>query len=106
MLFGGIITIKCRKELCESYITLDFVSRLLNPVYIDGISEPRRGITEKDVPNPRFVSGSLTKFDEVLHNRYTMAVLQWGQFLEQDLSRPALSPMCKRISSPYNLLSC
>lgn len=67
----------------------------MNAVYLDGIETPRRAVNKAPLPNARTISGSLIKFDEVLHDSFTMAVLQWGQFIEQDLSRPAISPMCK-----------
>lgn len=67
----------------------------MRALYLDDVETPRRAVNKKLLPNARIISTSLLKFDEVTHNTLTMAILQWGQFLEQDLSRPALSPMCE-----------
>lgn len=74
---------------------LEFFCRILNAAYLDGIETTRRAVNKQPLPNARAVSHALTNFDEVLHENLTMAALQWGQFIEQDWSRPAFSPMCK-----------
>lgn len=75
---------------------LAVISRLLPPVYSDGIESIRRATNKHSLPNARQISATFTKFSEVKGNHsHTMAVLQWSQFVEQDLSRVAISPMCK-----------
>lgn len=71
-----------------------FLNRLLSAAYSGDIEVVRRSVNRKPLPYAREISRAVANFTEVLDERFTMAVLQWGQFLEQDLSRPALSPMC------------
>ena len=69
------------------------LKRLLEPVYEDGIGQPRsRSISgDSSLPNPRTVSnivhGSLKSPAD---RRHTLALMQWGQFLDHDIT---LTPM-------------
>lgn len=68
-------------------------SRLLYPDYADGVHAPRRAVSKRPLPSPRLISTSLVKHTEELNNHLTLAVMQWGQFLEHDLSRTATAIM-------------
>lgn len=68
-------------------------TRLLYPDYLDGIQEPRRAVNKKPLPSPRTVSSLVVDHAEHLDDRLTLAVMQWGQFIEHDLSRTAAAVM-------------
>uniref|UniRef100_V5I8I5 Peroxidase n=1 Tax=Anoplophora glabripennis TaxID=217634 RepID=V5I8I5_ANOGL len=68
-------------------------TRLLYPDYLDGIHEPRRAVNRNLLPSPRSISLSVVDHVEKLDEHLTLAVMQWGQFLEHDLSRPATAVM-------------
>ncbi|CAG9766731.1 unnamed protein product [Ceutorhynchus assimilis] len=64
-------------------------SRLLYADYSDGVHATRRSVTKKSLPNARKVVRTLVKTDSKPSKRFTLAVMQWSQFLEHDLSRSA-----------------
>uniref|UniRef100_A0AAR5Q3E0 Peroxidase n=3 Tax=Dendroctonus ponderosae TaxID=77166 RepID=A0AAR5Q3E0_DENPD len=64
-------------------------SRLLYADYSDGVHEPRRAVSRKTLPNPRLVISSLIKTANRPSKKFTLAIMQWGQFLEHDLCRSA-----------------
>nr|CAI5831137.1 unnamed protein product [Callosobruchus analis] len=68
-------------------------ARLLPADYLDGIRIPHRAANKQPLPNPRLVSLTLVKNTQIPDNDLTLAVMQWGQFLEHDLSRTAVSLM-------------
>ncbi|XP_076259221.1 salivary peroxidase/catechol oxidase-like isoform X3 [Rhynchophorus ferrugineus] len=63
--------------------------RLLDADYSDGIQAQRRSVTKRPLPNSREIVNKLVKYDAVPSNKHTMALMQWSQFMEHDLSRPA-----------------
>lgn len=67
-------------------------NRLVPAEYLDGVFEPRRAINKHLLPSPRLISTKLGKLEGV-ENRATLALMQWGQFIEHDLSRTATSIM-------------
>lgn len=73
-------------------------SRLLYADYSDGAHEPRRSVTRKPLPNARTVVSSLVKTGNKPCKKYTLALMQWSQFLEHDLCRSATA-----VASEYNL---
>ncbi|KAJ8930106.1 hypothetical protein NQ314_017134 [Rhamnusium bicolor] len=80
-------------------------TRLLYPVYLDNIHEIRRAVNKRPLPSARLVSMSLVNHTENLHDRLTLAVMLWGQFLEHDLSRPATSVM-ERLHTEHSIDCC
>ncbi|VEN48807.1 unnamed protein product [Callosobruchus maculatus] len=68
-------------------------ARLLPADYLDGVRMPHRAVSKQPLPNPRLVSLTLVKNTQIPDNDLTLAVMQWGQFLEHDLSRTAVSLM-------------
>ena len=67
--------------------SLTTFARLLPPVYEDGVSKPRvTSITGAPLPNPRVVSTVIHPDISNLHNRYTLMVMQFAQFLDHDLT--------------------
>lgn len=69
--------------------------RLLHPEYLDGVQEPRRAVNKKQLPSARFVSSTLIKPTEESHSAFTLAVAQWSEFIEHDLSHTPTSKMGK-----------
>lgn len=69
-------------------------TRLLPPDYEDGVSEVRKtGVTGGILPNPRTVSLATIKWSEKPDNKATVMLMQWGQFIDHDLSLAATTPM-------------
>lgn len=64
-------------------------SRLLYADYSDGTHGQRRSVTKKVLPNPRVVVSSLVRYNGKPSNKFTLALMQWSQFIEHDLSRSA-----------------
>ncbi|KAL1517115.1 hypothetical protein ABEB36_000924 [Hypothenemus hampei] len=83
---NGSCNNKNRKHRGESFTGY---SRLLYADYSDGAHEPRRSFTRKPLPNPRIVVSSLIQTGNKPSKRYTLALMQWSQFLEHDLCRSA-----------------
>lgn len=62
--------------------------RLLEPAYEDGVSLPRRFMSNGDeLPNPRFISEKLLEIlgEEDLDPQYTHQIQGFGQFLDHDM---------------------
>lgn len=63
--------------------------RLLPSEYDDGISHPRKMSKKQgiELPNPRYISSVVHHKDKInLDYRYTLALMQWGQFLDHDIT--------------------
>ncbi|XP_042860058.1 uncharacterized protein LOC122245949 isoform X3 [Penaeus japonicus] len=61
-------------------------TRLLRPAYEDGLSKPR--VTSKvgrALPSPRLISTNMHNDVSAPHVRYTLMVMQWGQFIDHDV---------------------
>ncbi|XP_048515872.1 uncharacterized protein LOC105686151 [Athalia rosae] len=67
--------------------SLTTFARLLPPVYEDGVSKPRMtSVTGIPLPNPRVISTVIHPDISNLHNRYTLMVMQFAQFVDHDLT--------------------
>lgn len=88
--------------------SLTSFARLLPPVYEDGVSKPRMtSVTGVPLPNPRVVSTVIHPDISNLHNRYTLMVMQFAQFLDHDLTMTPIHkgfqesiPSCRSCDSP------
>ncbi|KAK4296820.1 hypothetical protein Pmani_030713 [Petrolisthes manimaculis] len=62
-------------------------TRLLRPAYDDGLSKPRQNsLTGRGVlPSPRLISTNMHNDVSAPHVRYTLMVMQWGQFIDHDI---------------------
>lgn len=61
-------------------------NRLLPSDYSDGLNELRRTSDNKDLPSPREVTLNLASDFDAPENIFTVAVMQWGQFIDHDLT--------------------
>ena len=69
-------------------------TRILPPDYEDGVSELRRtGVTGATLPNPRTVSLATVHWSERPDSKATVMLMQWGQFIDHDISLAATTPM-------------
>lgn len=69
-------------------------TRILPPDYEDGVGELRKtGVTGVVLPNPRTVSLATIRWSEKPDARTTVMLMQWGQFIDHDLSLAATTPM-------------
>ncbi|XP_053999872.1 uncharacterized protein LOC128887698 [Hylaeus anthracinus] len=88
--------------------SLTTFARLLPPVYEDGVSKPRvTSVTGIPLPNPRVVSTVIHPDISHLHNRYSLMVMQFAQFLDHDLTMTPIHkgfaesiPSCRSCDSP------
>lgn len=70
--------------------------RLLPSHYKDGIQEPRRSVHQRfDLPSPRLISTSICNHRDIVDKELTLAVMQWSQFIQHDLSHTATRKMGK-----------
>jgi len=60
--------------------------RFLPPDYGDGIESFRRSRSNGPLPNPRLVSTTVHKNEGHDAAQFTMMVMQWGQFVDHDLT--------------------
>lgn len=69
-------------------------TRILPPDYEDGVSALRAtGVTGAKLPNPRSVSLATVRWSERADARVSLMLMQWGQFLDHDLTLAATTPM-------------
>lgn len=62
-------------------------ARMLPAGYDDSISEPRkRSVSGESLPSPRTISTTIHNDISHLHARYTLMVMQFGQFLDHDIT--------------------
>ncbi|EFN63376.1 Peroxidasin [Camponotus floridanus] len=88
--------------------SLTTFARLLPPAYEDGVSKPRStSVTGAPLPNPRVISTVIHPDISNLHNRYTLMVMQFAQFLDHDLTMTPIHkgfqesiPSCRSCDSP------
>ncbi|XP_013777552.2 uncharacterized protein LOC106462198, partial [Limulus polyphemus] len=67
--------------------SLRIFNRLLPPSYHDDMSEPRKfGIKRAPLPSPRVISTTVHYDVSAPHVRYSLMVMQWGQFLDHDIT--------------------
>lgn len=93
--------------------SLTTFARLLPPAYEDGVSKPRStSVTGAQLPNPRVVSTVIHPDISNLHNRYTLMVMQFAQFLDHDLTMTPIHkgfqesiPSCRSCDSPRTVHS-
>jgi hypothetical protein len=69
--------------------------RLLHPEYLDGVQEPRRAVSKKQLPSARLVSGRLGKSKRLddSNSDLTLAMMLWSEFVEHDLSQTVTNKM-------------
>ncbi|XP_040568625.2 LOW QUALITY PROTEIN: salivary peroxidase/catechol oxidase [Lepeophtheirus salmonis] len=60
--------------------------RFLPADYSDGIQSIRRSTMGGPLPSPRKISAAIHKKSSAETNQFTMMVMQWGQFLDHDLT--------------------
>ncbi|XP_076249347.1 peroxidase [Calliopsis andreniformis] len=66
--------------------------RLLPPNYGDGIQTPTKSSSGADLPLPRLISYTLDPNFDVDDPRWTLAAMQWGQFITHDMSMSIVGP--------------
>lgn len=65
--------------------------RLLSPDYADGVSMPRNSYNSRfPLPNPRSISNTIHN-DIPIEGPYNLMKMQWGQFINHDITNTALS---------------
>ncbi|KAM7295225.1 uncharacterized protein ISCGN_024730 [Ixodes scapularis] len=82
--------------------------RVLPGLYEDGVSAPRsRSVTGSPLPSPRLVSFAVHGDLSHPHQRYTMMLMQLGQFIDHDIAHTPLSEgadgatlRCRACNSP------
>ena len=65
-------------------------NRLLPAMYGDGIDSPRRAMSGLPLPNTRVISFTLSPETKTLSKYFTHLLMQWGQFIDHDITRTAI----------------
>ncbi|KFM70982.1 Peroxidasin-like protein, partial [Stegodyphus mimosarum] len=79
-------------------------SRLLPPAYADDMSAPRsKGRLGSVLPSGRVISTQVHFDVQAPHVRYSMMVMQWGQFLDHDIT---FTPMNSANGKPLDCSDC
>ncbi|XP_021931926.1 peroxidasin homolog [Zootermopsis nevadensis] len=83
-------------------------ARLLSPAYEDDVNRPRlNSVTGRPLPSPRLVSTMIHADISNLHNRYSLMLMQFAQFLDHDITFTPVQigffasiPDCRACDSP------
>jgi len=76
--------------------------RLMPPQYEDGIDRPRVSRSGRTLPNSRVLSGIISTDFNNPHERYTLLLMQFGQFLDHDMTLTAST----RLENGDGLVCC
>ena len=68
---------------------------------ISGMQKLRNAASGDDLPNPRLASFKLNEDRDNPHHMNTLMLMQWGQFLDHDLSHTAISKISDDPSGQY-----
>lgn len=60
-----------------------------------GFQSPRGSSINKELPSARLISTTLSQNKDAPDTSVTLATLQWGQFIAEDMAHTAISKMCK-----------
>ena len=79
------------------------LQRLLPPEYEDGVESPR----SSGLPSPRAVSTDTISSDTRENDKYTLMLMQWGQFVDHDITHtPVVKGKCRMMGSSYKKFLC
>ncbi|KAE8751717.1 Chorion peroxidase-like-2 [Frankliniella occidentalis] len=67
------------------------LQRLLPPKYGDGVNSPRAMLNGAPLPSARLVSNRLAQESDRPSDNVTLLLMQWGQFLDHDLTHTPIS---------------
>jgi len=65
--------------------------RILKPDYGDGLNSPRRSRAGAALPSARALSTAVIRNTDARSPQYTLLLMQWGQFLDHDLTHTPIS---------------
>ncbi|XP_076365683.1 chorion peroxidase-like isoform X2 [Tachypleus tridentatus] len=65
--------------------------RFLPPDYSDGVSKPRISRSRTSLPSARLLSNALIQHHDRPHSRASVMLMQWGQFLDHDMTHSAVT---------------
>lgn len=83
---------KCQK-IVDRKTYNDEYRRLLAASYHDGIYEFRKSVKGGELPDPRSISSKFHGAKEKKDSTRTVALVQWTQFIEQDLAKTTVQTM-------------
>lgn len=63
--------------------------RLVPPDYADGLNTLRKASDGEHLPGPREVSITLATDVDIPQTKFTLMVMQWGQFIDHDITLTA-----------------
>lgn len=64
-------------------------------ILFTGISEPKKSVSRRPLPSPRFISNILITDSDKPEKEKTLALAQWTQFIGNDLFHTAVTKMGK-----------
>ena len=76
----------------------------LSQNHSDGIEEFRRSISNGPLPNPRLISTTIHRDESHDTQQFTMMVMQWGQFIDHDLTSTPTTRYVQHILQDYRNL--
>lgn len=63
--------------------------RSLNPDYSDGVSAPRKGLNNSELPSARQISIQVHRPSYETDPHFSVMLAVWGQFLDHDITATA-----------------
>ena len=77
--------------------------RFLDPAYEDSVEVPRGGLSPSNPPNARAVSRAVHRTDQIVGNKEaSLMVMQFGQFLDHDITLTPEPGISRLILKYYN----
>lgn len=79
--------------------------RLLVPNYLDGVQRIRRSVTKDSLPSARLISNKLNKNEGATNENLTLSLVQWTEFIGNDMAHTATNKMRKSTLKAYVMLA-
>jgi len=86
---------QCRKQtkdlLHAPAICNSCIRTLLQHSLSAGVNSPRVASNGQDLPSARVISSQFATEADIPYDNYTLLIMQWGQFLDHDLTHTPIS---------------
>lgn len=81
--------------------------RILPPAYDDGLNAPRsKTKSGNPLPSPRAISSEVIIDRDNLYDNFTLLIMQWGQFLDHDITHTPLTKVINNSTGEMEDITC